>query len=227
MTAVMEKPDSADSADSAQSDVARADAVAQLIAQRLTEAEVAVIEARDELTGLALLAEIDAGMAKKRDAVRKRLRDAESRLGELQAARTAAADLSRQARARELLARRDGDWAAAADLLGECMTSARALDSLLAQVGDLHRQIRQQMGQAAALVGPHLRRPEYNVTLPNLKEPLLLVLGNAGGPAVDPRTTLHLEPGEVARASIAGVVTRHADMVLRFRPTADEESAHG
>jgi hypothetical protein len=85
LTAVIEKPDRESDRkpdresdqgtrpDDPKGDVARADAVAQLIAQRLTEAEVAAITARDELAGLALLAEIDATVAVKRDEVRARL----------------------------------------------------------------------------------------------------------------------------------------------------------
>jgi hypothetical protein len=222
MTAVLEKPP----ADDPESDVHRADAVVQMINQRLAEAELAVIEARDELTGLALLAEIDTAMAKKRDAVRKRLREAESRLGELQSAQVAAADLGREARARALLAHRAADWAKAGEMLAEAQVTGQALDSVLRQAGDLHQQLQRQMGQAATLVSPHLARPEYNAPLPDLKQPLLLVLSNAGGPPVDPRMTLHLEAAEVARASIASIIRRHADMVLRFRP-APEESANG
>jgi hypothetical protein len=223
MTALMERPPPDDPA----SDVQRADAVAQLIGQRLGEAELAVIEARDELSGLALLAEIDASVAKKRDAVRARLREAESRLGELTAAQVAAADLSREARARALLAHRAADWVKAGEALDEALTTGRALDSLLQQAGDLHAQLKRQLGQAATLVSPHLARAEYNVPVPNLKEPLLLVLSNAGGPPVDPRMTLHMEPAEVARASVVAVVGRHTEMVLRFRPATEEDHDHG
>jgi hypothetical protein len=232
MTAVMEKPpaDEADAEADAEADVARADTVAQLVGQRLTEAETAVTEAHIEMRGLALLAEIDGTMAAQRDAVRARLRDAEQRLTELTAAQEAARDLSRQARARALEARKDSDWAAAADLLTEAGVTAGALDSLLAQAGDLYRQLQQQVNEAAERVGRHLARPEYNVAVPNieLNNMLRLVLSNNGGPEVDPSATLHLDPGERAQASLASLIEHHARQVMGYRPTTvtEEEPSH-
>lgn len=223
--AVLEAPPADDPA----ADVTRADNVAQLVGQRLTDAELAVAEARDELRGLALLAEIDGTMAAQRDAVRARLRDAEERLGELRHAQVAAADLSREARARALLARRDTDWQAAAEALDEAAISARALDSLLAQAGDLYGRIQRQMAEAASRVGRHLARPEYAVPPPPLADTLRLVLSNAGGPPIDGRLVLHMDPAERSSASVAGVIKSHSRQVMGYRPigpATEEDSDH-
>jgi hypothetical protein len=208
-------------------DVQQADTVLTLVGQRLTETELTVTEARDELRGLALLAEFDGTMAAKRDAVRTRLREAESRLAELMAAQEAARDLSREARARALEARKASDWQAAADLLDEALTTAAAIDSLLAQTGDLYWQIRRQLAEAAERVGRHLARSEYNITVPNmeLSNMLRLVLSNAGGPEIDPSTTLHLDPGERAQASLAGLIASHTRQVMARRPVTEQEEA--
>jgi hypothetical protein len=223
--AVMEKPP----ADDPESDVRRADAVVQMINQRLAEAELAVVEARDELTGLALLAEIDTAMAKKRDLVRKRLREAETRLGELQSAQVAAADLGREARARALLAHREADWQAASVALDEAGTTAAALDGVLHQVGDLYRRLKMDLGQVAGRISQHLSRHEYNIPVPaELDDVLRLIVANAGGPAFDPFSLPHLEGTRRSEASLASLIERHAGMVLRHRPatTTEEESAN-
>jgi hypothetical protein len=214
-------------ADDPEADVARASAAITLVSNRLTEAQADLAELRRSVAESAFMAEVDAAQRPALLDLRARLAAAESRVAELTAAETVGRDMAHEAQRRALEARKAGDWQACNDLLGEASVTAAALDGVLRQVGDLYGQLQRQMAEAGRRVSPHLRRPEYNVPLPNLKEPLLLVLGNNGGPEIDPRTTLHLEPTEVARASIAAVVTRHADMVLRFRPTADEESAHG
>jgi hypothetical protein len=200
-----------------QADVARADAVQHLVGQRLAETEMVVVEARAELRGLALLAEVDAGMAVQRDRVRAKLKEAESRLVELMAAQEAARDLGREARARALEARKDEDWAAAVDLLRDAEADAAALDSLLQQAGALCGQIKQRLGQAATRVSPHLRRPEYAIGAPDLDTAVLVRLDRAGGPRLDPMRALTAAP------SLVEAVAGHAALVLRHRPATTAE----
>jgi hypothetical protein len=201
--------------DDPEADVARANAAITLVTNRLGEAQLEVFELRKQVGEAAFLAEVDPSQRKALLALRARLAGAEARVAELTAAEAVGRDMAAEAQRRALEARHDGDWRAAADLLAEAEVTAAALDSLAAQLGGLYRDLRQQMEQAAGKVSPHLRRPEYNVSLPDLKQPLLLVLGNAGGPPIDPRTTLHLEPTEVARASISAIIARHADSAPR------------
>jgi hypothetical protein len=143
----------------------------------------------------------------------------------LTAAESVGRDMAAEAQRRALEARKDGDWQAAADLLTEASVTAAALDSLLAQVGGLYRDLRRQMAEAGARISPHLRRPEYNVPLPSLDLTLKLVVANGGGPVVPERELLHLDGPERARASVAAVLTNHARQVLRFRP--EQEIDHG
>ena len=219
MTALIENPPP----EHPEADVQRADAVQHLVGQRLAETEMVVVEARQELRGLALLAEVDAGMAVQRDRVRAKLKEAESRLVELMAAQEAARDLGREARARALEARKGEDWAAAVDLLRDAEADAAALDSLLQQAGALCTQITQRLGQAATRVSPHLGRAEYNIPLPDLNAAVLVRLDRAGGPRLDPMRMLTAAP------SVAEAVAGHAAMVLRHRPvtaTEPEKTRH-
>jgi hypothetical protein len=194
-----------------------------LVGQKLTETQGDVIELRDKLAGLALIATIDPSHEADLIDARQRLAQSEAAMRELNAAQQLAADMARQAAAKALLARRDSDWAAAADLLAEAGVTAAALDSLLAQAGDLYGQIQQQMAQAASRVGRHLARPEYAVPPPNLADMVKLVLSNAGGPQAGP--TLHMDAGERAGASVAGAVKFHTRQVMGYRPIGEQEEA--
>jgi hypothetical protein len=213
--------------DDPQTDVERASAAITLVTNRLTEAQADLAELRRSLAEVAFLAEVDPSQKGTLLTLRDKLHAAEARVGELTAAEAVGRAMAAEAQRRALLARKDGDWAAAADLLAEASITGAAIDSLAAQLGGLYKDLRQHLERAAAKVSPHLARAEYNISLPDLKQPLLLVLGNSGGPPIDPRTTLAMEPAEVARVSIASVVERHGAMVLRHRPTTEEGSDRG
>jgi hypothetical protein len=133
------------------------------------------------------------------------------------AAQEAARDLGREAKQRALEARKGEDWAAAAALLNEALTTARALDAVVQQVGSLCAQLRQQLGQAATRISPHLSRPEHAIGLPDLNTTVLALLGRSGGPPVDPMRTLTAAP------SLAEAVAHHVGMVLRHRPATTAE----
>jgi hypothetical protein len=214
-------------ADDPESDVIRASAAITLVSNRLLEAQADLAELRRSVAETAFMAEIDPSRKKALLDLRTRLVAAESRVGELSAAESVGRDMAAEAQRRALEARKDSDWQAAGDLLAEASVTAAAIDSLLAQAGGLYRDLRQQMTAAGARISPHLRRPEYNVPLPNLDLTLKLVVANGGGPAVPERELVHLDAAERSRASIASVIHRHADMVLRFRPAAEEETSHG
>jgi hypothetical protein len=212
-------------ADDPESDVIRASAAIALVSNRLLEAQADLADLRRSVAETAFLAEVDPSRKKALLDLRARLAAAESRVGELTAAESVGRDMAAEAQRRALEARQDGDWQAAADLLTGASVTAAALDSLLAQVGGLYRDLRRQMAEAGARISPHLRRPEYNVPLPNLDLTLKLVIGNAGGPSVPERELLHLDVGERRQACVAAVVARHTTQVLRHRPTG--ESANG
>ena len=221
MTALIKNPP----ADNPEADVARAEAVLHLVGQRLAETEMVVFEARQELRGLALLAEVDAGMAVQRDRVRARLKEAESRLVELMAAQEAARDLGREAKQRALEARKGEDWQAAAGLLEEAASTARALNAMAGQMGELYRRLKAELDTATGHVTRHMARQEHALLIqpPNLDDTLRLVLSNAGGPPVDPMRMLTVAP------SLTEAVAHHAAMVLRHRPAtipAPEDSHH-
>jgi hypothetical protein len=213
--------------DDPQTDVERASAAVSLVATRLAEAQGDLAELRRSLAEVAFLAEVNPAEQPALLELRSRLAAAEARVGELTAAESVGRAMASEAQRRALEARKDGDWQAAAEALAEAQVTAAALDSLLQQTGDLYGQIRRQMERAAAKVSPHLRRPEYNVPLPQLEPTLRLVLSNAGGPTVHGREVIHMEPAERAQASVAAVVTRHARQVMGYRPVTEEDSDRG
>jgi hypothetical protein len=217
-------------ADDPESDVIRANQAIALVNARLGEAQLEVFELRKQVGESAFLAEVDPSQRKALLALRDKLHAAEARVAELTAAESVGRDMAHEAQRRALEARKDGDWQAVADLLTEAEVTGAALDSLLAQVGSLYQQLRQQMAEAGRRVSPHLARPEYNVPLPNFDLTLKLVVANGGGPPVPGREVQHLDPAERAQASIAAVVTRHARQVMGYRPIgpADQEGTdHG
>jgi hypothetical protein len=184
-----------------------------------------VAELRHRITHLTLAAEIDEANEPELAEARKRLAWAEARTRELSAAEQLARDLAKQAKEKALAARRDADWSAASKALDDCLTTARALDDVAKQLGGLYRELRQQQVDAVRMVGPHLGRIEHQISVQpaNLDDRLLLVVANAGGPAVDPRTTLHLSADERDRASVAGMVEHHARTVMNYRPAPATE----
>jgi len=218
--------------DDPEADVARASAAVTLVTNRLSEAQADLAELRRSVAESAFLAEIDSSHRPALLELRARLAAAESRVDELTQAAAVGRDMAAEAQRRVLEARRNADWAGARALFDDAMVSAAALDSLAAQLGDLYRQLQQQMNEAAERVGRHLARPEYNVTVPNieLNNMLRLVLSNHGGPEVDPSAILHLDPGERAQASLASLIEHHARQVMGFRPmdtTEQEDTSHG
>ena len=212
-------------ADDPESDVIRASAAIALVSNRLLEAQADLTELRRSLAESAFLAEVDPSQRKALLALRDKLHAAEARVAELTAAESVGRDMASEAQRRALDARKDGDWQAAADLLTEAEVTAAALDSLLAQVGSLYQQLRQQMADAGKRASPHLARAEYNVPLPNFDLTLKLVVANGGGPAVPEREVIHMDPAERRQACVTAVVSRHAREVLRFRPVTEEDSS--
>ena len=213
---------------SAADGVENANHTVSVIGARLSDTQTNVVELRNKIASLALVAAIDPDHQGELIEARARLAASEASMRELGAAQKLAADMAREASGKALLARRDSDWASAADLLDEALTTARALDSVLRSAGDLYSQLQRLTAEAAARVGRHLNRPEYAVPLPDLETPLKLVLSNNGGPQAGP--TLHLDAAERARASIAHVIEIHSRQVMTHRPaspTKQEETSHG
>ena len=214
MTALIENPP----AEHPDADIQRANAAITLVSNRLAEAQADVAELRRSVGETAFLAEVDPALRSELLAVRARLAAAESRVAELTAAEQVGRDLAAEAKRRALEARKGEDWSAAADLLRDAEADAAALDSLLQQAGALCTQIKQQLGQAAMRVSPHLGRVEYNIPPPDLNAAVLVRLDRAGGPRLDPMRALTAAP------SVAEAVAGHAAMVLRHRPATEKES---
>jgi hypothetical protein len=213
VTALIKKPP----AETPEADVARADAAITLVSNRLAEAQADVAELRRSVGETAFLAEVDPALRSELLAVRARLAAVEARVAELTAAEQVGRDLAAEAKRRALAARKGEDWQAAADLLEEALTTARALDAVVQQAGSLCVQIKQQLAQAATRVSPHLSRVEYNIPPPDLNATVLVLLDRAGGPRLDPMRAL------TAAASLAEAVAGHATQVLRHRPVTEKE----
>jgi hypothetical protein len=207
----------------------KAQRTVSVINTRLTDMQCDVVDLRNRIASLALVATIDPSHEPELVVLRGRLAEAEARSRELAAAQQLAQTMAREASEKALLARRDSDWAAAADLLADAAVTAQSLDSLLRSSGDLYSQLQRLMAEAAARVGRHLARPEHNLGVPDLADVAKLVIANSGGPPVDPRTTLHLDAAERDRASVARQVEYHTRQVMARRPTStteQEESSH-
>jgi hypothetical protein len=209
----------------AEADVARANAAITLVSNRLAEAQADVAELRRSVGETAFLAEVDPALRSELLAVRARLAAAEARVAELTAAEVVGRDLAAEAKRRALEARQGEDWQAAAGLLEEAASTARALNAMAGQMGELYRRLKAELNTATGHVTRHMARQEHALLIqpPNLDDTLRLVLSNAGGPPVDPMRMLTVAP------SLTEAVAHHAAMVLRHRPAtipASEDSHH-
>jgi hypothetical protein len=210
----------------------KAQRTVSVINTRLTDMQCDVVDLRNRIASLALVATIDPSHEPELAELRGRLAEAEARSRELGAAQQLAQTMAREASEKALLARRDSDWAAAAEALDEAVITAQSLDAMARQFGDLYRRLQTELARAAALAATHMHRFEHKMLVqpPSLDLPLRLVVANAGGPQVAEREVLHLSAAERTGASVADVVTSHSQRVMAYRPVTvieQEEADHG
>jgi hypothetical protein len=199
-----------------------------LIGQRLTDTQCTVVDLRDRLASLALVATVDPSHEPELVELRQQLAQSEASMRELGAAEQLAKSMAREAREKALQASAQADWDGAVAALDEAAVTAAALEDVARQLGDLYRRLQSELRTAAGLAAPHLKRDEHKMLVqpPDLGDVLKLVVGNSGGPPVDPRSVMHLD---AARASIVDTVRAHSQRVKRFRPedmTEQKDAGH-
>lgn len=211
--------------------VERAQHTVAVINTRLTAAQTNVVELRDKLAGLALIAAVDPDRAGDLIDIRARLAASEASMRELNAAQQLAATMAREEREKALLAHRDSDWAAASALFDDVVAVAGELDQAIAKAGALYQDLLQKQADAVGKVQPHVTKDiAFVIQPPELTGTMRLVLSNSGALPADPSVSLHLDAGQRDQASISGVVQHHREHVLGYRPvdtTEQKESDHG
>lgn len=208
----------------------KANHTVSVINTRLTDTQSDVVDLRNRIASLALVATIDRSHEPELVELRSRLAEAEARSRELGAAQQLAATMAREARETALLARRDSDWAEARILFDDVVSIAGELDEAIAKAGALYQDLLQKQAEAVAKVQPHVSHHRaYVIQPPDLTSTMRLVLGNSGALPADPGVSLHLDAAQRDRASITGVVASHSQLVLTYRPmtTEQEEADHG
>ena len=214
----------------AASNMEKANAAVSMVGQKLSNTQVDVADLRNRIGHLALVATFDPEREGELVEARSRLAESEARMRELAAAEVLAGNMARDARQKALQATAQADWDAAGVALEEAVISAQALDAMAKQFGDLYGRVQTELRRAVALAAPHMLRDDYRLLsqVPDLNETLKLVIANSGGPAVDPRRTLHMSATEISGASVARQVERHRHQVMGFRPadTTGKESDH-